>query len=176
MKALVIYRSKTGFVKKYAEWIAEELNAELVREEDVDIGDIENFDTIVFGGSLYAVGILGIGFVKKNLDSLEGKTVVVFATGASPARSEVVEEVRDKNLTKEEQGKVAFFYLRGGFDYDKLDLKDKMLMTMMKKKLEMKKGLTEDEKGLLEAYDEPVDFTDRENIKDLIGYVRERSG
>ena len=29
MKILVTYKSKTGFTKKYAEWISNELNAEL---------------------------------------------------------------------------------------------------------------------------------------------------
>ncbi len=29
MKTAVIYRSKSGFVKKYAEWIAEETGADL---------------------------------------------------------------------------------------------------------------------------------------------------
>jgi hypothetical protein len=30
MKALVLYRSKSGFTKKYAEWIARELSAEVL--------------------------------------------------------------------------------------------------------------------------------------------------
>ena len=30
VKTLVVYWSKTGFVKKYAEWIAEELKADLI--------------------------------------------------------------------------------------------------------------------------------------------------
>jgi len=30
MKTVVIYKSKTGFAKKYAEWIAEELVADIL--------------------------------------------------------------------------------------------------------------------------------------------------
>jgi len=58
------------------------------------------------------------------------------------------------------------------FDFEKLGVKDKFLMTLLKKKLESKKELTEDETGMLAAYDIPVDFTDRVNIRDLIEFVR----
>lgn len=172
MKAIVVYRSKTGFVKKYADWIAEELSTKAVPGDEIKVEDLKNYDTIIFGGGLYAGGINGIKLIKKNLDKLDGKNIVIFATGASPGRKEEIEEVWDKNFTKEQQQKIDFFYLRGGFEYDKLNIKDKMLMTMMKKMLQKKKELTPDEEGMLAAYKEPVDFTDKKNIRDLIDLVR----
>lgn len=175
MKAIVIYRSKTGFVKKYAEWIAEDLSTKAVPGDEITIEDLLEYDTIIFGGGLYAGGINGIKLIKKNLDKLKGKKIVLFATGASPGRKEEIDGVWDKNFTKEEQNEIDFFYLRGGFNYDKLGVKDKMLMTLLKKKLQGKKDLTEDEKGMLDAYDHPVDFTDRGNIRDLIDLVKNYS-
>ena len=35
MKTLVIYTSQTGFTKRYAEWISEELNADIYNLKDV---------------------------------------------------------------------------------------------------------------------------------------------
>ena len=35
MKTLVIYTSQTGFTKRYAEWISEELNADIYDLKDV---------------------------------------------------------------------------------------------------------------------------------------------
>jgi hypothetical protein len=37
-----------------------------------------------------------------------------------------------------------------------------------------KKGeeITEEEKGMLAAYDNPVDFTNRNNIKELLAYLK----
>lgn len=172
MNPIVIYSSKTGFVKKYAEWIAEELSVEALPTEKVRSDDLVKFDTIIFGGGLYAGGINGIKLIKKNLNRLEGKKIALFCTGASPGREHEIDEVWDKNFTKEEQEKMGLFYLRGGFDFDKLGLKDKVLMKLLKKKLESKKELTEDEAGMLAAYDEPADFTDKNNIKDLIDFVK----
>jgi len=37
MKTVVVYKSISGFTKKYAEWIAEELDADLFRIEKIDI-------------------------------------------------------------------------------------------------------------------------------------------
>jgi len=173
MEAIVIYASKTGFVEKYARWIAEELTTKAITAEEADIEDMLGYDTIIFGGGLYAGGINGIKFLKKNLDKLKGKKIILFASGASPGRKHEIEEVWDKNFTKDEQKRMGLFYLRGGFEYDKLGIKDKFLMNLLKKKLESKKELTEDEEGMLAAYDEPVDFTDRKNIRGLIRYVQD---
>ncbi len=175
MKAIVVYSSKTGFVEKYAKWIADELSVKAVRTNDVKVEDLKDYDTIVFGGGLYAGGINGIKLINKNLHKLKGKNIVLFATGASSGKKEEIDEVWDKNFTKEDQKNIAFFYLRGGFNYDKLNMKDRMLMMMMKKMLQKKKDLTEDEQGMLAAFEEPVDFTDRGNIRDLIDLVRKNS-
>ncbi len=172
MSAIVVYSSKTGFVRKYAEWIAEELSARAVPADKVKVEDLMGHDSIVYGGGLYVGGINGIKLIKNNLDRLSGKRIAVFATGASPKRQETTDEVRNKNFTKEEQDMIGFFYLRGGFDFDRLGIKDRMLMALLKKKLESKDELTEDEKGMLDAYEHPADFTDRDNIGELVEYVK----
>ena len=174
MKILIVYWSKTGFVKKYAEWLAKELEADMISGKEITGEKLKEYDSYIFGGSLYAVGINGADFIKKNISELEGKKTAVFATGASSATKEVIEEVKNKNFTEEEQKYFKFFYLRGGFNYSKLGFKDKVLMGIMKWKLNSKKKkgeeMTEEEKGMLAAYEKPVDFTERENIKELTDY------
>jgi len=171
MKIAVIYKSKTGFTKKYAEWIAEELSADIFEGTKVSIDLLASYDTVIYGGGLYAVGINGVKLITQNLDKLKDKKVVVFATGASPFREEVLTEVKNKNFTPDQQKLIRFFYLRGGFNYSKLKPFYKMLMTLMKWKLKRKKELTPDEKGMLNSYDEPVDFTNKKNIDEIISYV-----
>jgi len=39
---------------------------------------------LITGGSLHAVGISGVDIIRKNLPRLKEKTIVIFATGASP--------------------------------------------------------------------------------------------
>lgn len=171
MKAVVIYKSQTGFTKKYAEWIAEELAADIFHVSEANIDMLQNYDTIIYGGGLYASGINGVKFITENSSSLKGKKVIVFATGASVGRSEEIEGVKNKNFTADQQEYIKFFYLRGGFNYNKLSSLNKILMTILKWKLKMKKDLTADERGMLAAYDHPMDFVKKKNIQELVAYA-----
>jgi len=170
MKTIVIYKSRAGFTRKYAEWIAQELAADIFEASKVNIDMLTAYDTVIYGGGLYAVGINGVKMVTENLEQLKGKKVVVFATGASPAIEEAINEVKNKNFTSEQQKQIRFFYLRGGFIYSKLTPLDKVLMTLLKWKLKGKRELTPDERGLLAAYDKGVDFTKKDNIEELVAY------
>jgi len=174
MKRVVIYKSKSGFTKKYAKWIAQELSADIFETSKVNSEIVREYDSIIYGGGLYAVGINGVEFITQNFDKFKGKKVVVFATGASTCKEEVVSKVSNKNFTLEQQKQIRFFYLRGGFNFSKLKPIDKVLMTLMKWKMKIKdkNKLTPDEIGMLAAYDNPEDYTTKENIHELIAYVK----
>jgi menaquinone-dependent protoporphyrinogen IX oxidase len=171
LKSIVVYKSLSGFTEKYAVWIAEELEADLGDVRDVSLDRLLKCDVIVFGGSLHAVGINGVDFIKNNLSKLSHKKIVVFAVGASPPRADILEEVKNKNFSAEEQKNIRFFYLRGGFDYSKLDFTNKLLMNLLKVRLALKRNKTSDEKEMQAAYSNPVDFTKKEKIKPLVEYV-----
>lgn len=176
MKTIVIYKSKTGFVKKYAKWIAEELSADIFEASKVNVDMLKTYDTVVYGGSLHAVGINGVKLITKNMDKLKDKKVVVFASGASLSSEKVIKDVVTNNFTPEQQNYIMFFYLRGGFDYNKLPPFDKVLMTLLKwdinKKRKQGKELTPDEIGMLDLLDKPADFTRKENIEGIVNYVK----
>lgn len=172
MKTLVIYRSKTGFSKAYAAWIAKVLDADLFEYRAVHPEQFVAYDTIIYGGGLYAVGINGIDLIKDNLKSLKDKQVIVFATGATPARQETTDYIRNANFTPEQQEMIHFFYLRGGFNYHQLALADKVLMNLLKMRLNRKKELTPDERGMLAAFDQPIDFTKEQNLAPLLLSLR----
>ena len=175
MKTIVIYKSKTGFAKKYAGWLAEELSADLFEASKVSIGLLSEYDTVIYGGSLHAVGIIGLKLITGNLEKLEDKKLVVFATGASPPSEAVKKEIITNNFSPDQRDIIRFFYLRGGFNYAKLPLSDKLLMSLLKWKIRIKKKrkeeLSRDEKGMLAAYSKPVDFTKKENITEIVEYV-----
>lgn len=172
MRTIVIYKSKSGFVKRYAEWIAAELSSDIFEASRVTVNQLDAYDIVIYGGGLYIGGINGIKLITQNLDKLAGKKVIIFASGATPPREEALVEVGNKNFTIGQLKRIKFFYLRGGFDYNKLTPVDKVLMTLMKLKLKGKKEPTADERGMLAAYDHPADFTRRKNIEELIAYAR----
>ncbi len=171
MKVVVVYKSISGFTKKYAEWIAEELKSDIFKQEEINIDKLLEYDAIIYGGSLHAAGITGINIIKKNFGQLKDKNIIVFVTGASPFKEEIIDEITQKNFKDEEQKYVKLFYFRGGFNFNKLNFTNKIIMTLFKWKIQSKRDKTPDEKGMLVAYSNPVDFTKKENIKELITYV-----
>lgn len=171
MKTIVIYKSKTGYVKKYAQWIAAKLDSDIYEASKVSIAMLEKYDTIIYGGGLYAGGINGLKMITQNIDCLEDKNIIVYASGASPSRESTTEEIRNKNFDLNLQSKIPFYYLRGGFDFKKLRFFDKILMSLLKLKIMSKKEKTADDKGLLASYDNPADFTKEERVQPLVDYV-----
>lgn len=173
MKTIVIHKSISGFTETYAQWIAEELKTECYSLKEVSAELLSQYDTILFGGSLHMVGIAGYKQLQKHLSKLQPKQIILFTTGASPQKDNTIAEVRDANLSPEEQKEVPFFYFRGGFNFDKLDFPNKILMTLLKWKLKLTKKKTPDMIGMLNAYDNPMDFTRKENITPLINAVKQ---
>ena len=168
MKAIVIYKSKTGYTQKYAEWIAEELGCDI--KENASLSDIVDYDTVICGGGVYAGMVNGAKLIVKNLNRLSGKKLILFAVGASKDEEKVTAPLWNRLLTEEQQKNIACFYLRGGFDFSKLKGFDKLLMSMMKKQLQQQNSNPDD--GLFGAFDNPVDYTERENIDKLIEYAK----
>lgn len=171
MKTIVVYKSKYGYTKKYAEWIAESLGCDI--KENASLADIAGYDAVICGGGIYAGRVNGAKLIAKNLEKLSGKKLVLFAVGSNPGRPEELEAFWKQALEENVRLNVPHFYLRGGFDYGKLGSVDRLMMNMMKKMLLKKEELTEDDKGLLAAYETPVDFTDRKNLSGLLDIFSE---
>lgn len=172
MKTIVIYKSKSGYTKTYAEWIAEELKCDLAENINVSIEKLQDYHTIIYGGGLYAIGINGISLITRNFEAIKNKNIIVWATGSCPGRADEIEGVWKQNFTKEQRDKMKLFYLRGGFDYKRLSKGDKLLMSMLKMRLKSKKERSEDEEGLLKAYDIPEYHCFKDNIRQIVAYVR----
>ena len=173
-KAMVVYSTISGFTKKYAHWIAEELGTKAVPLRDFDIDSAQACDIIIYGGNVHAVGINGLKKFKRLAQSLSDKKIVIFACGASPGSKKDLDHIIKHNFTEQELARNAFFYLRGGFDFSKLDFFNKILMRLMKWTLARKKNRTEDENGMLAGFDHPVDYSQKENIKNLIEFCRSK--
>lgn len=175
MKTIVIYKTLSWFTKKYAERIAKDIKADLFDIKEISLDSLKKYDCIIFWWGLHAATINGLGKIKNHLLALSDKYIIVFATGAWPDRPNVLEEVKNKNFTKEQQKKIKFFYFRWGFDFNKLDIPNKIIMTIFKWVISLKKEKTPDEIGMIDSYKNPVDFTKQENIKEMVSYIKKLS-
>lgn len=173
MKKVVIYKSKTGFTKKYAEWIAEEIGADIYEEDKTNEEHLLSYDLIVYGGGIYVSGISGVKLLTRNYEKIKDKKLIVFATCLSPIKENTESEIKSLNFTEQQQEKINFFLLRGGFDYKRLSFVDKLLMSILRLMLKSKKNPTPDEKGMLAVYVKSVDWTNKKYIDPIVKMCNE---
>lgn len=170
----VVYKSKYGSTKRYAQWIAEEVKADCFECSKIETKKLMEYDTIIYGGGLYASGIAGISIITKNFEVLKDKKIIVFTVGlASTDKKESFLPIIEKNFSKEMQNNIKFFHLRGGMDYKKLGIIHKSMMGMMKIVISKKdpNELSDDDKGILATYGKKVDFTHKDMIKSLVSFL-----
>ena len=65
---IILYQSKYGATKKYAQWLVEATGFDCIETPKANIKKVQEYDTIILGGGVYASGILGLSFLKKNID------------------------------------------------------------------------------------------------------------
>ena len=178
---VVVYQSHYGFTKQYAQWIAEELGAEIRERSQTKPEDLKNYDVIIFGGGLYAGGVSGLSLLSKAFPLIQDKALFLFTVGAADVQDEQnVRNIRSglgKTLTPEMQSKIQIFHLRGGLDYKRMSFVHRTMMSMMistlKKKPESDRN--SEERLMLETYGQRVDFTDRATIAPLVDAVRAKT-
>lgn len=178
MKTIVVYSSKYGSTRRYAEWIAQDLGADLTDVSQLTSAQLGKYDTVVFGGGLYAGGLSGAKGFTRHAAVLAGKRLILFTVGLSdPAQAETIEKIRAglcKCLPADVLNVAQLFFLRGSIDYTRLNFVHRMMMGMMDKILRKKaeSERSESDKALIQSYGKTIDFTDRQSIAPIVAAVR----
>lgn len=175
MKAIVIYKSKYGSTKTYAEWIADELLCDAVDAKSIRAEDLKDYDTIIYGGGLYAEVIAGVSLITKNLDVLKGKKIAVYTTGITPidCRDYYDKLVIEKNFKNGLPKEIKVFNFLGKMIVSELSVVHRTAIKSLKKLMSGKQNPTKMEKLLIELCDCDGDYTDKTAIKELIDYIKE---
>ena len=166
---IVLYTSKYGATKKYAEWLSQALSCDSMETRHADAAKLLQYDRIVLGGGIYAGGIAGFSFLKKNYGKLQDKKIIVFAVGASPYDEKAMQVLRARHF----QGALAEIpccYCRGAWNEDALSLPDRMLCAMLKKAVAKKDPADCEpwEAALMQTMGSNVDWTDKESLTPVI--------
>lgn len=148
MKIIVTYNSKTGFTKRYAEWIAEELGCEMMPSKK--FSHAEDYDVVIHGGWLMAGMVTGL----ENIRKLNPKKLVVFAVGFTSEEA-YVETVKETNKLND----TPVFYFLGGTHPKKMNFMMRAVIKAVTKKPV-----------------EEIDWSDKKFIQPLVQCVKEMEG
>ena len=178
-KVLVAYRSKYGYTKKYAQWLAAELDADIFPVSKIRPGMLDAYSTIILGSGVYAGNIGGTEKLFSNLEKLAGKKLIIFTCGiADVSDAESMAEINaiiSAKIPEAIRAHVKIFNLQGGIDYGKLSFKHKIMMGIVHKAFSSMKieNLSYNNRMFLESYGKNNDFTDKKNIAEIVDYCME---
>lgn len=89
MKTLILYASKTGSTKQYAQWLSEEFeNSELYNIEDKTEIDFANFDLAIFASPTYSGEVYRKDLILENWNNLKNAKICLLLVGAIPQDEE----------------------------------------------------------------------------------------
>ena len=173
-KQLIIYGSRYGSARRYAERLAEMTGLEAVEYKAVkDLGD---YDRIVYLGSLYAGGVTGL---KQTVGKMSPQQELIVATVglADPTDAANVAHIRQSikdQIPAHFYDESRLFHLRGAIDYTKLNLKYRLMMSLLAKKVAK---LSEEQqnaetRAMLETYGKQVDFVDFSSLQPIVDKIK----
>ena len=125
MKILVTYKSKTGFTKKYAEWIAEALSCDIKDVKDVHYKDVVGYDLVIHGGWIFGGVISGYN----RIISYNPKKLIVFGVGYTPKAKVDLKKMAEENKL----GETPLYYFEGGTNPPKMGFVGRKMVEMVTK-------------------------------------------
>ncbi|MGN0476483.1 MAG: flavodoxin domain-containing protein [Ruminococcus sp.] len=172
---IIIYGSKYGTAKQYAEELSKRTSIKAVSFEEIK--SINEYETIIYIGALYAGGVLGMAKTFKKLSHLENKKIIIATVGlADPGDIENTNNIKNgmkRQLSSEIYERAYICHLRGGIDYSKLNYAHKTMMSLLCKKA---KKLPEEKKtaevrAMIDTYNQKVDFVDFSYLEKIISEI-----
>ena len=175
MKTLIIYTSQTGFTKKYAQWIAERMHADLLELTEArkkDAGFFDAYQAIVYGGWAMAGTLVKVKWFLDKAAAWKDKRLAVFCVGGSPNDNPDIAIMLRKLLTDEQRQYIAAFYCQGGFNYEKMNAPSRLAMKLFVGMLKRKKDATEAEKTMAQMITSSYDISDIKYTDPIVEYLQ----
>lgn len=134
MNTIIIYASKYGSTRQYAEWLGHETGYDAINIKDIDPKTISGYERIIVGSSVH-MGRLDISsWLKKHWNLMADKSVILFSVnGTPPDQREELQKILDFSLPTHILDRVNYFPLQGRLIYAELNFWHKLLVKMMKK-------------------------------------------
>ncbi len=173
-KQLIVYGSRYGSSERYARRLAEMMGLEAVKYKAVkDLGD---YDRIVYLGSLYAGGVTGL---KQTVGKMSPQQELIVATVglADPSDAANVAHIRQSikgQIPAHFYDESRLFHLRGAIDYTKLNLKYRLMMSLLAKKVAKlpEEQQNAETRAMLETYGKQVDFVDFSSLQPIVDKIK----
>ncbi|MEE0768177.1 MAG: flavodoxin domain-containing protein [Christensenellales bacterium] len=172
MKSVIIFGSKYGSSRQYAEMLSQNLQLDCFDYKEFDMSN--KYDVLIYIGSLYAGGVKGLSKTLSNYPPDNYKKLIIVTVGiADPKDLKNAETIKTsiyKQLPKKLNKNIELFHIRGSLDYSKLNLQHSLMMKLVYQKAKKVPIEQRDEEinDLITTYNKKVDFIDFNYLRPLI--------
>jgi menaquinone-dependent protoporphyrinogen IX oxidase len=162
---LIVYQSKYGSTKQYAQWIQQDIKGALVDIQNEGMPPLAKYDIIVTGGYIRAGNIVVAPFIKDNWSVLKEKKVVLFTTSGTPPHHPKIRIIYEKSFSEEIRKKIKYFPIPGRIISKDLTFLDQLLTAIGK--------MFESDENIKNDMGKDFDGVKHENLRPLIEYIHE---
>ena len=173
MRTLILYTSKTGNTKKYAEDIAHAVNGDVFPLKKYKWKDVGDYDSIVFGGWVMGGKIQGIDDFLSHYDEISDKNILVFSSGMGFVTSESRDRLISGNVL--DIYHIRYYQLRGSFDYSKLHFPYNFMINTSLRALRKDPDSAQDLSMVENLKETPLEFYDQQGIDRIISVLHRLS-
>lgn len=173
---IIIYGSCYGTARQYAERLSKKTNISVKSYKDISL--LDDYNTIIYVGALYAGGVLGMKETFSKMTAVQGKHIVIVTVGlADPTDTKNIENIRNsmqRQLSPSVFKHAHIYHLRGGIDYSRLSLKHKTMMWMvyMKSRKIPEEERTAEIRAMIETYNKQVNFVDFNSLESILNDLK----
>lgn len=169
MNISVLYYSKTGFTKRYVEWLSDKINCNLISLDNLKTEQLNKCDILIFASWFHAGKIQKLEWFKAQ--NFTAKTKIILATGASPSDSPDINQAIRNNFVSD-YDKYKIFYLPSGLCYEKMSFGDKCIMKVFGAMMKAKKDKTKYEQEMANMLGKSFDHSKKEYLESVISYIQ----
>ncbi len=171
-KVAIVYTSKFGHTKQYADWLLEHLG-----KDDADVINVATFNPtqllayklIIFASGVYGDKMPIMDYIKKNIMGINtAKTMILAVSWYTNDSEEAVQKLVEENYPEQLKGKVPLYVVNSGIDKKKVSVADKAKLLASQVIIEKKDGRSSDDINILaimKGYSDPTAVENLDSIK-----------
>ncbi len=164
----VVYTSKYGHTKQYADWLKEELGATVIDVSSFTMTRALQYKLVIYASGVYGDKIQIMDFVKKNAAQINpGKAMVVavswYTNNSEEAKAKLIADNFPENL----KNSLPLFILNSGIDKKKINAMEKVQLKAAQLSIEKHDGRSSDDINALAIIKGYADQTSKDNLEPL---------
>lgn len=169
----VVYATKYGHTKQYADWMKEEAGADIFVSTSFTPTKALEYKAVVFAGGVYGDKILIMDWLKKNLGQVNVNKMVIAAVSwycndSEEAKARLIAE----NYPEQFKNVVPLIVINSGIDKKKTSVMDKAQLLAAQSAINKHEVRSADDINALAIIKGYSDSTSKDNLKSLIAAVQ----